>query len=153
MLTENIVGNPGETYEMVLETLRLNQKIKPLYANTSLFTPYPKLPATEFAIENNYFDGNFYKIDANYFSDTLIKFNNEKEKNRILNWRSLFSSLARYPVFEKIFLCLFVNVKHNNVMRTFGKIFDGYYAYKCILYKLTLKEFFDMAKNYLVMPR
>ena len=51
ILTENLIENPGETYDMTLETLRLNQRIKHLLANCSLFTPYPKLSLTEYAIK------------------------------------------------------------------------------------------------------
>lgn len=81
ILTENIIGNPGETIDMALETLRLNQKINPLFPSASLFTPYPKLPLTEYAIKNNFFDGDYERITNNYFMDTLIKFNRDYHGN------------------------------------------------------------------------
>jgi hypothetical protein len=43
LLTENVLGVPGEMFETALDTLRVNMKIKPDIANASLFAPYPKL--------------------------------------------------------------------------------------------------------------
>jgi|TARA_B100001971_G_scaffold213034_1_gene244947 radical SAM superfamily enzyme YgiQ (UPF0313 family) len=154
LFTENIIGNPRETYEMALETLRLNQKINPQFANASLFTPYPKLAATNFAIENKLFDANPELISSNYFSDSLLKFKNgEGEKNRLLNLRCFFSFLVKFQRYEKIVISLFINIKHNNVFRFFGKVVDGYYAFKCLPHKLTFAEIFKMLKQYLFMPR
>jgi radical SAM superfamily enzyme YgiQ (UPF0313 family) len=38
LLTENIIGSPGETFEMALKTLELNIKIKPAYGNYSILS-------------------------------------------------------------------------------------------------------------------
>lgn len=153
LLTENIIGNPGETYDMALETLRLNQDMKPVLANCSIFTPYPKLPLTQYAIENNFFDGNFNQIVDNYYSETLIEFKNPKDKNRIMNLRCFFSFLVRFPRFEKIILKYLINLRHNRLVRFLGDMVDGYYLFKCVPYSFTPLEFIKTVKQYLSMAR
>jgi radical SAM superfamily enzyme YgiQ (UPF0313 family) len=91
LLTENILGVPGETYASAMETLRVNQAIRPDVANASIFTPYPKLPLTAYAIEHGYFDGDFDKLSGNYYHETIIRFGSEKERRQIINLRCLFS--------------------------------------------------------------
>ena len=62
LITENVLGNPGETFEMVIETLEVNMKLKPNIANASIFAPYPGLKMTQYAIDEGYFDGNFDRL-------------------------------------------------------------------------------------------
>jgi len=60
--TENVLGNPGETFDMTMETLKLNMKLKPEIANSAIFAPYPGLKMTQYAIDEGYFDGNFDRL-------------------------------------------------------------------------------------------
>ena len=41
MMTQNILGAPGETKEQMLKTLELNIAVKPAFASASIFQPYP----------------------------------------------------------------------------------------------------------------
>jgi radical SAM superfamily enzyme YgiQ (UPF0313 family) len=47
MMTQNILGAPGETKEQMIETLELNIAVKPTFASASIFQPYPGTSALE----------------------------------------------------------------------------------------------------------
>lgn len=49
MMTQNILGAPGETKEQMYKTLDLNIAVKPLFASASIFQPYPGTSALEYA--------------------------------------------------------------------------------------------------------
>lgn len=57
-LTTNIIGFPNETVESALETLRLNQQIRPAQVGAMFFQPYPGTEAGEMARRLGMFDGN-----------------------------------------------------------------------------------------------
>jgi len=59
----NMMGLPGETYEMALETLQLNVDAGVDYAMTMFFQPYPGTEATRRALEMGFFDGGFDSLD------------------------------------------------------------------------------------------
>ena len=80
---ENVLGNPGETFDMTMETLKLNMKLEPNIANAAIFAPYPGLKMTQFAIDEGYFDGNFDKLEATYFEKTVLKFKNKEDEKKI----------------------------------------------------------------------
>jgi radical SAM superfamily enzyme YgiQ (UPF0313 family) len=140
ILTENILGVPGETLSSALETLRVNQAVRPDVANASVFTPYPKLPMTEYAIEHGYFDGDFDKLNSNYYHDSVIRFDSEQERNQILNLRCFFSILARHPHLMRV-IGPFLKWKPNGLFRWLGDLLDGYYLKKCLPYRFTPRRF------------
>ena len=152
MLTENIIGNPGETFDMALKTIRLNQKIKPVVANCSIFTHYPKLPLTDYAIKQNYFDGNFSRINKNYYETSIIEFEDPADKNRILNLRSFFSTWVAFSFLDKLFLHL-IEYKHNRMISVFGKIMDGFFLFRTIPFSFKLSDFFKTTLKFLTLPR
>ena len=49
MMTQNILGAPGETREQMLKTLELNIAVQPTFASASIFQPYPGTTALEIA--------------------------------------------------------------------------------------------------------
>jgi hypothetical protein len=67
LLTENIVGLPGETFAAAMRTLAVNRRLRPDVANASLFTPYPGLPLTEYAVARGFFDGDFDSLHGNCY--------------------------------------------------------------------------------------
>lgn len=152
LLTENIIGIPSETFEMALQTLHVNQTIRPTSPNTALFSPFPKLPLTEFAIENGYFDGNYDKLGVNFFETSELKFE-EGEKEKIINLRYFFSFLSRHPAFEPFFLKYLVNRKPNAAFRLFGNLFDGYHLFKLIPFKFTIRDLMKTASHFLFSSR
>jgi anaerobic magnesium-protoporphyrin IX monomethyl ester cyclase len=54
MMTQNILGAPGETKEQMLKTLELNRAVKPTFASASIFQPYPGTSELEYARDNGH---------------------------------------------------------------------------------------------------
>ena len=152
LLTENILGAPGETFEQASETLRVNIRISPAIANASIFAPYPKLEMTRYAIENGYFDGNFQSLNDNYYHGSVIKFATELDKTRILNLRCFFSLLSHYPWLMPVIRHL-LDIKPNSLFRWIGDLVDGYYLKTCLPYKMSLSEFVITLKHFLANYR
>ena len=140
LLTENILGVPGETFETALESLRVNQAIRPDVANASIFTPYPKLPMTEYAIRHGYFDGDFDRLNNNYYHDTVIRFASEADRRKILNLRCMFSVVARHPWMMRLIRPV-LGVRPNGFYRWLGDLLDGYYLKRCLPYRFSFRAF------------
>ena len=52
----NIIGFPGETRELIFDTIKLNRKINPSTINCYMFTPYRGTVLYQYCIENGYLD-------------------------------------------------------------------------------------------------
>ena len=138
--TENVLGNPGETFDMTMETLKLNMKLKPEIANSAIFAPYPGLKMTQYAIEEGYFDGNFDRLEATYFDKSVLKFKKKEEEKKIQNLRCFFSLLAHHPWLLS-FIKPLLNLPFNRIYWMIGNFLDGYYLRKGITYKQNPMEF------------
>lgn len=152
LLTENVIGVPGETFDSAIRTLCLNIRIKPDVANASVFTPYPKLDMTHYAVEKGYFDGNFDRLKSNYYHDSVLKFDNPADKDRILNLRCFFSTLSHHPWLLRPF-CLLLELKPNVFFRMFGDLVDGFYLKRCVAYKFSVSSFLITLRHYVVSYR
>ncbi len=152
LLTENIMGAPGETFEQASQTLGVNMRIRPAMANASIFSPYPKLEMTRYAIETGYFDGNFQSLHENYYHSSVMKFPSERDQTRILNLRCFFSLLSHHPWLMPVIKPL-LNIKPNAFFRWIGDLVDGYYLKACLPYNMSLAEFFSTLKHFLVNYR
>ena len=139
LLTENVLGNPGETFDMAMETLKVNMKLMPNIANASVFAPYPGLKMTQYAIDKGYFDGDFDRLEATYYK-SVLKFEKKKDERRIYNLRCFFSLLIHHP-WLLWFVKPLLNLPFNKVFWTIGNILDGYYLRKGIVYKQKPMEF------------
>jgi len=140
LLTENIIGIPGEDFKAALDTLKLNIQIKSDFANCSFFSPYPKLELTNYAIENNYFNGNFSKLNINYYHNILIDKKNKEDSNKKLNLRCFFSLIVKHPYLFNFFKRVLFHLPPNRIFRKFGDFVDGYYLKECLPYKMGLRE-------------
>jgi radical SAM superfamily enzyme YgiQ (UPF0313 family) len=147
LLTENVLGAPGETYAQARETLAVNLRIRPAIANASLFTPYPKLEMTRYAIERGYFDGDFDKLDSNYYHGTVLRFDDERDKRRIVNLRCFFGLLNAVPALEPVITPL-LDLPPNPLFRWAGDLLDGFFLWHGLPYRQSLAEFAALLKHY-----
>ena len=85
LVTENVLGAPGETDRTACSTLRMNAAIRPEVANASVFSPYPRLAMTRYAVEHGSYDGSVDSLASNYYHGTVLRFASEREARRILN--------------------------------------------------------------------
>ena len=152
LLTENVIGNPGETFDMAMETLEVNIKLKPNIASASVFAPYPGLKMTQYAIDKGYFDGNFDRLEATYHDKSVLKFEKKEDGRKIYNLRCFFSLLTHHP-WLLWFVKPLLNLPFNKVFWTIGNILDGYYIRKGIAYKQKPKEFMISVIHFLTNYR
>ena len=54
----NIIGFPGETRELIFDTINLNRQINPRTINCYFFTPYKGTVLHKYCVENEYLDKN-----------------------------------------------------------------------------------------------
>ena len=152
LLTENVLGNPGETFEMAMKTLKLNMKLKPNIANASIFAPYPGLEMTRYAIDGGYFDGNFDKLEATYYDSSVLKFKNKGDEKKIYNLRCFFSLLTHHP-WLMFFIRPLLYLPFKKLFWTIGNILDGYYLRKGISYQQKPLEFIGSVFHFITHYR
>lgn len=106
----NMVGLPGETFDNMLETVELNIEVRPQFCLATIFTPFPGLELTRYAIEHGHLDPSaLEKLPGNYFTRSTLNFSPE-EKVRIQKLSWLFQVFVDYPALyrdKKIFNFLF----------------------------------------------
>jgi len=144
LLTENIIGVPGEDFDAALKTLQVNIDIQPDMSNCSFFTPYPKLELTDYAVKKGYFDGDVNKINSTYYYDILIDQKDKMLLRKKLNLRPFFSLLTKHPSLLPFFIKYVFPRPLTPLYRLLGEIIDGYYLRKCLPFKMSLAE---TAKN------
>ncbi|MFO0566293.1 MAG: radical SAM protein [Polyangiaceae bacterium] len=152
LITENVLGAPGETFSEALETLRVNQRIRPELANASIFTPYPKLEMTEYAIQKGYFDGNFDRLNDNYYHGSVLRFDDEADATRVVNLRCFFSLLSRRPGLEPL-LAPLLELPPNAVFRWVGDLIDGHALERCLPYRMSPGDFVRTLRHFLTSYR
>lgn len=117
LIAENIIGIPGESFQMALETWRLNIRIKPDFANCSFCHPYPKVELAKG------FD-NFDKLNIDLFHPL-------NKDRKMAGLRYFFSLITKHPWL--MFLIHFP-------IKRLGDLLDGFYLKKCLSYKMGLIE-------------
>lgn len=94
--TEQMLGLPTTTVEDDLELLKLNCKIKPFVAWTSIFSPIRGTPLAEFCVEKGYYNGKNDDIADTLFSHSVLNFS-EKRKKQIAILNRVFAVLTYLP--------------------------------------------------------
>lgn len=100
-VTYNILGLPGETLELALETLRLNIKLRPYYAICFIFQPFPGTPLAEYALREGFLTSEALRTlgmtqhAGFYHSKNPLK---QKDIEKVVNLRSIFSLVTRFPI-------------------------------------------------------
>lgn len=94
--TQQMLGLPTTTVKDDLALLRLNCKVKPVVAFTSIFSPIRGTPLGEYCVENGYYDGNNDDVADTLFSHSVLKFS-EKRKRQIVILNRFFALLTYLP--------------------------------------------------------
>jgi len=95
----NMVGLPMERKEAVLETIKLNARIRPSKIQTSIFYPYPFTRLYNLCIEKGYL--NEGKAVDNYFKATILQLDS-MSRDEIVFFRIYFTVLV--GIYRAIFL-------------------------------------------------
>lgn len=104
LTTLNMIGLPGETFEMALKTLELNIQIKPVYASCYIYQPYPGTELQQYSVEHNYMDESVTDQLGYSFYDRYIK--GDKALNKLINLQRIFALVVRFPSLKKPMLKL-----------------------------------------------
>jgi hypothetical protein len=124
VITYNILGSPGETWDETWRTLTLNQELRPDYASVSLMQPYPSSKIYDIAVQHGLFpEGDVDRIAPTFHESTPLAIDHRREVanlqklfNVALLWprlTPLVQRLIRWPenrLFEAVFLLLHFGV-------------------------------------------
>lgn len=91
----NVIGIPGESFEQMLGTVRLNSRTRPVLALGSVFAPYPGLALTDTAIQMGLHTPVAGVWPQNYLRCDLRL--PEAQRRRIERLACLFPLLVRFP--------------------------------------------------------
>jgi len=125
LVTTNMIGLPGGTLENDLETLDLNARVRPSYANVFLFQPYPRTALGEYAVKEGYIEGSLDDIKPSAWETSIIKFSSRKEKRRIETLQKLFALGVEFPWAIPLTKQL-IKVPNNPVYWLAYKLWKGY---------------------------
>lgn len=137
-LVYDLLGNPGETFDTVLETWDLTVKCKPSFAWASLMTPYPRTDIYDYAVANGYLDPEkLKKYPDTYHEYSILKL---PDKRKIENFHKLFQLAVAFPSSISIIKIL-VNLPLGKFYNLIRKFLKGY-SFKYKLYpKVARKSF------------
>ncbi len=90
----NIIGFPGETRELIFDTIKFNRLLAPKTINCYLFTPYRGTYLRQHCVDRGYLDQDAATMQlldgADYKYDTILK-------SELLGLQRTFSLYARFP--------------------------------------------------------
>jgi anaerobic magnesium-protoporphyrin IX monomethyl ester cyclase len=96
LYTTNILGNPGSSLEDDLETVRLNQAVKPQATSVTLLQPYPRTEIRDYATSLGLIEGTVEDIPWSYARATVIKMD-ARQRRQVENLHHLFGLLVQAP--------------------------------------------------------
>lgn len=141
LYTQNIIALPGETFEMAMNTVRLNIKCKPAFAWASIFMPYPGTELSQYAIDKGYFDGDYDKVMHTFHVDSLLLFDDETERKMMTRLHKLFGLMVEFPVLATAarFLC---KLPLSYLYNIYFKLWYGYTNRRRVFpYPITFKQY------------
>jgi len=124
----NMVGLPGEKFEDMIETLKLNMTVGPQLCLANIFVPFPWLDLTNYAIENGYLSRETLEnLPKNYFTQSSLNFT-PAEKIKIQKFTWLFQTLVDFQfLFNNRIIFRMLMSLPKILLRPF---FEIYYLYK-----------------------
>lgn len=94
--TQVMLGLPtADTLKKDIETLKFCMKLKPTFAWSSIFHPYPSTELYDYSVKHGYFDPNNFTLESNKITSSLNF--DEKTKKEIVNLHKLFGVTAAFP--------------------------------------------------------
>jgi anaerobic magnesium-protoporphyrin IX monomethyl ester cyclase len=148
-MTNNMLGLPTGTLENDFETLELNARCRPAYANVFLFQPYPKTALGEWAYEHGWMMGSFDDLSGSVSDDTVIKFGSEAEKRQIENLQKLFALGVEFPWLLPVIRRL-IRLPSNQLFWLVYKVWKGWaIKNRMFPFRMTPKEYLESALYYM----
>jgi radical SAM superfamily enzyme YgiQ (UPF0313 family) len=88
----NIIGVPGETEEMIWDTIRLNRRVKPTVSGVNIFYPYKGTKLGDKCFEEGLVDEELYYSFSKERRETVLKYSEEFKARLVYyhqNWHCL----------------------------------------------------------------
>ncbi len=107
----NMIGLPGETDEMIWDTIRLNRQVKPTISGVNIFYPYRGTKLGDHCFEQNLVDEEKYRSFSNERRESVLKFPEEygaKLSHYQQNWEALVYPFNVRKRLEKLLIGTFV---------------------------------------------
>ncbi|HSJ53638.1 MAG TPA: radical SAM protein, partial [Anaerolineae bacterium] len=148
-MTNNMLGLPTGSLETDFETLDLNARCRPAYANVFLFQPYPKTALGEWAYREGWMMGSFDDLSGSVSDDTVIRFGNEDEKRQIENLQKLFALGVELPWLLPSIRRL-IRLRPNRLFWLVYKLWKGWAIKRRMFpFALSPREYLDSALYYM----
>ena len=144
--TQNIIANPGETFETALQTFNFNVKHKVDFAECFILTPFPGTMIYEYCVKNNLFDGRVEALPDSYWLDSVIRFDSIREKNQLINFQKFFSFGVQHPKALPIIKML-IKLPPNNLFVFFNRLYDSWRTYRVLRAKFKIVNFIEVVIN------
>jgi radical SAM superfamily enzyme YgiQ (UPF0313 family) len=123
--SQNIIGSPGETLDMAMETFNFNVRHKVDFAECNLLSPFPGTAVYNYCVENNYFDGEIDNLPRSFCLDSRIRFSSRNEKKQFINFHKFFSFAAKHPGSLPLVKIL-MKFPPNRLFVFFNRVYDMY---------------------------
>jgi len=113
----NMVGFPNENEDMIWETINLNRKVKPPYAQISHFQPWEGTPLRDYAVKEGLLDPNSRGLDNSQDTLTISKLKNLPISQEKIMW---YHNVFSYYIYLPEFLFPLINqLKNHNMLSKF----------------------------------
>jgi anaerobic magnesium-protoporphyrin IX monomethyl ester cyclase len=147
LVTQNILGNPGETIDQALGTLDLNIRCKPSYAFATLLQPYPRTEIGEFVREKNLLETETAELNhESFFDRSILKMEDRAQMERL---RMLFPIAVEWPSIRRV-LPFLTRLPVNPLYAAADKLWKGFAVkHREMPYKLTVREYLLSLRTYL----
>jgi radical SAM superfamily enzyme YgiQ (UPF0313 family) len=147
LVTQNILGNPGETIDQAFATLDLNLRCKPSYAFATLLQPYPRTEIGEFARAKGLLEAGHGALDhESFFDRSILSIDHRGRMERI---RMLFPLAVEWPLIRRL-LPFLSRLPLNPLYAAADKLWKGYAVkHREMPYRLTLGEYLRSLRTYL----
>jgi len=148
-MTNNMLGLPTGGLDTDLETLDLNIRCRPAYANVFLFQPYPKTALGEWAAAQGLMSGTFDDLSGSVSDDTVIVFGSEAERRQIENLQKLFALAVEFPWLIPLIRRL-LRLPPNRFFWLIYKLWKGWaIKIRIFPFKMRPREYLDSALYYM----
>ncbi|MCX6803120.1 MAG: radical SAM protein [Candidatus Diapherotrites archaeon] len=137
--TQNIIGNPGESFEMAMETYNFNVNHSVDFAECFLLTPFFGTEIYNYCIKNDLLEKGIDvdNMSQSYWLGSCIQFNSQKDKNKFINFHKFFGFATKHPKLFPIIMLL-IKLPPNNFFVLFNRFYDAWRISRVIRAKFTI---------------
>ena len=130
----NIIGVPGETEEMIWDTIKLNRRIKPYSSGVNIFYPYKGTKLGNKCFEEGLVDEELYNSFSKERRESVLKYPDEFKKKLVYyhqNWHYLVYPFDMKYRLKRLLIILrlwgFVSISEKyvlSIVENFGRNFS-----------------------------